>query len=97
MGASRTSFEKLQRDRAKKAKADAKRAKRQGRPVAGTERNASSTRETPPSSSPVSSTGQIGPNELLIMVEQLQGRRARKEITEEEFEELKKDLLARLA
>ena len=96
MGASRTSFEKLQRDRAKKAKADAKRAKRQGKPIAGTERTSSSARETQaPAEMP--SSGRIGPNELLVMVEQLQSRRARKEITEEEFEELKKDLLARLA
>ena len=95
MGASRTSFEKLQRDRAKKAKADAKRAKRQGRSVAGNERSTSSAREDAPSAT-LSSTGQIGPNELLVLVEQLQSRRARKEITEEEFEELKKDLLARL-
>lgn len=96
MGANRTTFEKLQRDRAKKAKAAAKRAKRQGldegAPVS-----------TDPSPEPASDEWDLGSDdkplsaaELLTLVEQLQQQFDSEAISFDEYEERKADLLARL-
>ena len=93
MGAQRTSFEKLQRDRAKKAKAAAKREKRQGgevdapvdiiddeaTPLAGDDHD-----------------GELSASELLDRVEALHRRFEAKQITFEEFEEEKAELMRRL-
>jgi hypothetical protein len=92
MGANRTTFEKLQRDRAKKAKAAAKRAKRQGLEQAP---SAVEPEPTPdwdlgPSEAPLSA------GELLVLVEQLQQQFDSKAISFDEYEERKADLLARL-
>lgn len=97
MGANRTTFEKLQRDRAKKAKAAAKRARRQGleEPTTSTEASAPSTIATEqwnlgPSEKPLSAS------ELLVLVEQLQAQFDSKAISFDEYEERKADLMARL-
>jgi hypothetical protein len=94
MAANRTTFEKLQRDRAKKAKAEAKRAKRMGNdegPVShGEEDVERSEWDLGESGEPLSAA------ELLTLVEQLQREFDAKAISFEEYEERKADLLSRL-
>ncbi len=99
MAGSRTTFEKLQRDRAKKAKADAKRAKRMGK-----------TPESGPlvyeDEAPVVDENaaqldgnleqEISAEDLLRLVEELQKRFGNEEIDFDEYEERKIELLARL-
>jgi|TARA_B100000959_G_C14403005_1_gene387113 hypothetical protein len=99
MAGSRTTFEKLQRDRAKKAKADAKRAKRMGK-----------TPESGPlvyeDEAPVVDENaaqldgnleqEISAEDLLRLVEELQKRFDNEEIDFDEYEERKIELLARL-
>ncbi len=96
MAASRTTFEKLQRDRAKKARAEAKRSKRLGRapdgtPLPGVE----------PEGEEVQLDGnldkEIAPADLLRLVEELQGAFDKEEITFDEYEERKIELLARIS
>ncbi|MFA5564613.1 MAG: SHOCT domain-containing protein [Acidimicrobiia bacterium] len=96
MAANRTTFEKLQRDRAKKAKAAAKRARKLGQPTPGN--------EIPAEPTSVDAEWTIGDSdkplsasELLEAVEQLQSQFDSKLITEDEFEERKIDLLARVS
>ena len=90
MAASRTTFEKLQRDRAKQAKAAAKREKRQQR-AAGT---AEEVDETPVD---VTTYGEeLTAPELLQLVEKLHKQFDDEVISFEEFEEQKTELLARL-
>lgn len=90
MAASRTSFAKLQRDRAKKAKAAAKRERRLERAEA-------------PEAGPEPSTGvgeggeELSAAELLRMVEQLHADFEAKRIDFETFEERKTELFARLS
>lgn len=92
MASSRTTFEKLQRDRAKAAKKALKQQKRIER------RNAEP--ETPDitpdgESSPlVPDKKDLGPAELLQVVERLHASYANEEITFEEFEEAKAELMA---
>ena len=99
MAGSRTTFEKLQRDRAKKAKAAAKRAKRMGK-----------TPESGPlvyeSEDPVVDENaaqldgnldqEISAEDLLRLVEELQKKFDNEEIDFDEYEERKIELLARL-
>lgn len=92
MGAQRTSFEKLQRDRAKKAKAANKRDKRQGR-----------AEDEEPEAVPTDAEAiladdghELTAGELLALVEELHRRYDAKEIEFEEFEERKIELLQRL-
>ncbi|MDZ7679759.1 MAG: hypothetical protein U5K29_14545 [Acidimicrobiales bacterium] len=99
MGANRTTFEKLQRDRAKKAKADAKRARRMGLETPAT----SDERSDPGPDTAVGGEWDLGPSEkplsaseLLVLVEQLQQQFDSKAISFEEYEERKADLMARL-
>ncbi|MFP4512442.1 MAG: hypothetical protein ACLFRV_05800 [Acidimicrobiales bacterium] len=99
MGANRTTFEKLQRDRAKKAKAAAKRARRQGLE----EPALTDTRSAPPDDASTTDEWDLGPSEkplsaseLLVLVEQLQQQFDSKAISFEEYEERKADLMARL-
>ena len=90
MGAQRTSFEKLQRDRAKKAKQALKREKRQsGEPVPGEE-----TEEQPVT--PLGEGGELSADELLTQIALIHKQLDDKTISFEEFEELKTDLMARL-
>lgn len=89
--ASRTSFDKLQRERRKKAKQAAKRARRQGRSTEQTERKPEPTPERD------DNTGAPSPGELLMKVEALQKRLQNGVITRAEFEEEKAELQARVA
>lgn len=90
MATQRTSFSKLQRDRAKKAKAAAKREKRLERAAearTGTD-EVEATEE--------SGEGPISAAELLHEIEVTHKRYEAKLMTFEEFEEKKAELLSRL-
>ncbi len=94
MAKQRSSFAKLQRDKAKKEKAARKRANRQDRkidgpPVAEVETNDDAI-------SMVSGDGEPSPQELLQLVEDLHKRREAGLISEDDFEEAKVELFARL-
>jgi hypothetical protein len=86
MGAQRTSFAKLQRDRAKKAKAAQKREKRQDRSEGVSDEPTVVVDEGGELSAPV----------LLQLIEEIHRQFDAKEISFEEFEEKKIELLARL-
>ena len=90
MATQRTSFTKLQRDRAKKAKAAAKREKRLERAA---EAKNPDTDEIPESAS---GEGPISAAELLHEIEVTHQRFEAKQISYEEFEEKKAELLGRL-
>ena len=92
MATQRTSFTKLQRDRAKKAKAAAKREKRLERSAEAKENAAADDSET----SPESAEGPISAAELLQEIEVTHQRFEAKLMTYEEYEEKKAELLARL-
>jgi hypothetical protein len=89
MATQRTSFTKLQRDRAKKAKAAAKRERRLERAAEAKENAAATDSET-------SNDGPISAAELLHEIEVTHQRFEAKLMTYEEFEEKKAELLARL-
>ncbi len=91
MGGQRTSFSKLQRDRDKKAKAAAKREKRQDR-GAGTEGDEVVTDAL------VDDDGksELSADDLLKLIESIHQRFDAGTMTYEEFEEQKVDLLGRL-
>ncbi len=88
MGSQRTSFAKLQRDRAKKAKAAAKRETRLERvePEEGEELELV----------PDDGTHELSAHELLVLIEQIHNQYDAKQISLDDFEERKADLLARL-
>ena len=87
MAASRTTFEKLQRDRAKQAKAAAKRAKRLEKPEEAED-------DTPVD---VASMGEdLSAAQLLDLVEKLHKQFDDEIISFEEFEDQKIELMARL-
>jgi hypothetical protein len=88
MATQRTSFAKLQRDRAKKAKAAAKRERRLER--AAEARTGSDTEFETPTDGPISAA------ELLHEIEVTHQRFEAGSISYEEFEEKKAELLARL-
>ena len=90
MGAQRTSFEKLQRDRAKKAKAAAKREKRLDK---GTDEPAEELTELAPAEPGV----EMSAAELLARVEEIHRLFEDKKISFEDFEEQKADLMARIS
>ena len=93
MGVQRTSFDKLQRERNKKAKAAAKRARRE-------ERGSAEPTDTDLDSAELTPDGEEGtplsPAELLRMVALVHERFEAGKIGLEEFEEQKTELLARL-
>ncbi len=89
MAAQRTSFEKLQRDRAKKAKAAAKREKRLDK---GTD-----TPEDEDVLEPSEPGTELSAAELLRRVEELHRAFEDKKISFEDFEEQKADLMARIS
>jgi len=91
MATQRTSFTKLQRDRAKKAKAAAKRERRLER--AAESRTGADADDIETSSS---AEGPISAAELLHEIEVTHQRFEAKLMTYEEFEEKKAELLARL-
>lgn len=86
MGAQRSTFGKLERDRAKKAKAAAKRERR-------LERKADSAEPTPP---PADEGGTLSAADLLAQIEVTHQRFEAGEMSHEEFEEKKADLFSRL-
>jgi ATPase subunit of ABC transporter with duplicated ATPase domains len=95
MGASRTSFEKLQRDRAKKAKASAKRDKRLDKSPED-----ALTRDEDEETIELSSFAEgdeIPPDQLLKMVADLHKQFEDEEITFEDFEDRKTELFALLS
>jgi hypothetical protein len=85
MATRRTSFSKLQRDRAKQAAAAAKRERR----VARASGEDGEEVEIP-------TEGELSPAELLGLIEQIHKQFDAKQIDFEEFEEKKAELLARL-
>jgi hypothetical protein len=91
MGAQRTTFDKLQRDRAKKAKAAAKRQDKIDR------KESAGQEEGDLMDVSVSDFGpELSAAELLKLVEALHAQFDAEKITFEEFEEQKTELFARL-
>jgi len=89
MGAQRTSFEKLQRDRDKKAKQALKRERRQtGEPRIGADDEEELVE--------LSTEGDLSAGELLAQIELIHKQLDDKVIDFDEFEERKADLMARL-
>ena len=89
MGAQRTSFEKLQRDRAKKAKQAAKREKRFDK--------STEEEEVLEPLAPAEPGTEISAGDLLKRVEDLHRLFEDKKISFEDFEEQKADLMARIS
>ena len=88
MGTQRTTFDKLQRERAKKAKAAEKRERRRQRDQESAE----------PGFDPTAASGQeLSAAELLVLIEDLHKRFDAEQISFEDFEEQKADLFGRLA
>jgi hypothetical protein len=87
MATRRTTFDKLQRERAKKAKAAAKRERRQEK---GMEEDGDIDVD-------LAAAEQLSPGELLERIETVHQRYAAKQISFEEFEEQKTELLTRLS
>lgn len=92
MGVQRTSFDKLQRDRAKKAKQAAKREKRQGKGPDDDGLGDSAALVA----TLTESDAELSAPELLAMIEAIHQQFEAEEITFEEFEERKAELFARL-
>jgi hypothetical protein len=84
MATRRTSFGKLQRDRAKQATAAAKRERRQDRSVADEE------------VAVIPEEGELSAAQLLVLIEQIHKQFDDKVIDFDEFEEKKAELMARL-
>ncbi len=89
MGGQRTSFSKLQRDRDKKAKAAAKRERRQ-------ERSANAGPDEATDTLVDDGVSELSADDLLKAIESIHQRFEAKTMTYEEFEEQKVDLLSRL-
>ena len=89
MAAQRTSFEKLQRDRAKKAKQAAKREKRFDK--------STEEEEVLEPLAPAEPGTELSAGELLKRVEDLHRLFEDKKISFEDFEEQKADLMARIS
>lgn len=92
MAASRTTFEKLQRDRAKQAKAAAKRAKR----LEKNDPDAEVEDDTPVDVTAISQGEELSAGQLLELVEKLHKQFDDEVISFEEFEDQKTELMARL-
>ncbi len=88
MGANRSSFGKLERDRAKKAKAAVKRERRQSRSADGP--------DEAPVATAVTVRQELSPGELLKMVEKLHQEFEAKLISFEDYEERKAEILSQL-
>lgn len=96
MAKQRSSFAKLQRDKAKKERAAQKRANRMERRDGTAEAPAPETSNDADAVSMVSGEGEPSPQELLQLVEDLHKRREAGLISEDDFEEAKVELFARL-
>lgn len=86
MATRRTTFDKLQRERAKRAKAAAKRERRQ-------ERGAETDLDAPETDV----TGLLTPGEIMSRLDALHERYEAKQLDFESFEEQKRELLEQLA
>ena len=86
MATQRTTYAKRERDRARQAKAAAKRERRQTR-------DAEAGEETP---APPAGTEELTPAQLFAEIEEVHRAFAAEEISHEDFEAKKADLLARL-
>lgn len=95
MAKQRSSFAKLQRDKAKKERAAMKRANRAERKTAD-ESEEEVTEQNADAVSMVSGEGEPSPEELLKLIEDLHNRREAGTISEDDFEEAKVELFARL-
>jgi hypothetical protein len=89
MATRRTTFDKLQRERAKKAKAAAKRERRQER--------SSEDGEGGDVDLDLAAEEQLSPGELLARIEAVHERFAAGQMSFEDFEEQKTELLTRLS
>ncbi len=94
MAKQRSSFAKLQRDKAKKERAAMKRASRIERKTA--DESEEITTETKDAMTMVAGDGEPSPEELLKLIEDLHNRREAGTISEDDFEEAKVELFARL-
>lgn len=94
MAKQRSSFAKLQRDKAKKERAAMKRANRIDRKNA--DESEETVEETADAVTMVSGEGEPSPEELLQLIEDLHNRREAGTISEDDFEEAKIELFARL-
>ncbi len=94
MAKQRSSFAKLQRDKAKKERAAQKRAARLNRN--SSDEDSVTNDESTDVVDMVSGDGEPSPQELLMLVEDLHQRRQAGIISEEDFEEAKVELFARL-
>jgi Short C-terminal domain len=94
--AQRTTFAKLQRERARKARKHEKLARRQNNETPETAGSAESTSDDEPVVRVRDRRGPIGPDELLRLTQQLTAAYESGELSEEEFEEQKKELMSRL-
>ncbi len=95
MAKQRSSFAKLQRDKAKKERAAMKRANRIERKTAG-ESEEISEETNADAVTLVTGEGEPSPEELLQLIEDLHNRREAGTISEDDFEEAKVELFARL-
>lgn len=96
MAKQRSSFAKLQRDKAKKERAANKRATRRDRKTSDNDSEVAVLEEDTDAVSLVSGEGEPSPQELLKLVEDLHAKLAAGQISDEEFEEAKVELFARL-
>lgn len=94
MAKQRSSFAKLQRDKAKKERAAMKRASRLERKNAVVSEEVAD--EPTDAVSMVAGEGEPSPEELLQLIEDLHKRREAGTISEDDFEEAKVELFARL-
>lgn len=96
MAKQRSSFAKLQRDKAKKERAAMKRANRIERKTADESEEVIDTITDTDAVTLVTGVGEPSPEELLQLIEDLHNRRDAGTISEDDFEEAKVELFARL-
>lgn len=96
MAKQRSSFAKLQRDKAKKERAARKRANRLEKKAALEAEEDTPTVETSEDGVVVPGEGELSAPELLALIEDLHNRREAGTISLEDFEEAKVELFARL-
>lgn len=96
MAKQRSSFAKLQRDKAKKERAANKRASRIERKTALESEEIQQQQDAKDAVTLVAGEGEPSPEELLQLIEDLHKRREAGTISEDDFEEAKVELFARL-
>jgi len=96
MAKQRSSFAKLQRDKAKKERAAQKRANRQQKQAEPVAEEPSRSLLVEDGTATISGEGELSASELLTLIEDLHNRRENGTISLEDFEEAKVELFARL-